>query len=328
MSQRSFSFSIFFSLLGIGGGLALVLASILTSAEQMRLLYQPRGLAIIGGGLLAVVALSFRASDLKRSLALIWELLTGGAEPDCESLLKECVMLATRGRESEGAEQKFWREIRPYLSHGMLQSGVELLIAGYSPEMIRHTLNSRRQQHNAVAESTEQLLQTLNRSAWMLGLAGALTGLLRTQLLTERELLPLYLGAVATPAIGGLLLSVLCFSPLLRLLQRRQRSWNNYLEMAQTGVLLLQERHHGLYLETVLKAFLPPQAPAPPPPNGAAVPGSVAVKGPKTSTFRQALAEEESPPTAVEAGADGKALSVDELRRFRPVQRPSDKSPS
>lgn len=323
MSQRSFSFSIFFSLLGIGGGLALVLASVFTSAEQLRLLYQPRGLAIIGGGLVAVVALSFRASDLKRSLGLLWEIMTGSAEPDCESLLKECVMLATRGRESEGSEQKFWREIRPYLSHEMLQAGVELLMAGYSPEMIRHTLQTRRHQHNTVAESTEQLLQTLTRSAWMLGLAGAVTGLLRTQWLSDRELLPLYLGGIATPAIAGLLLSVLVFAPLLRLLQRHQRSWQNYLEMAQTGVLLLQERHHGLYLETVLKAFLPPQLASAPVPASPPVPGAVAVAA-KSSAFRQALAEQDAtPPT--EPGGDGKALSVDELRRFRPVQRPPDK---
>ncbi|MGV3525569.1 MAG: MotA/TolQ/ExbB proton channel family protein [Candidatus Sericytochromatia bacterium] len=322
MSQRSFSFSIFFSLLGIGGGLALVLASVFTSAEQLRLLYQPRGLAIIGGGLIAVVALSFRASDLKRSLALLWEIITGSAEPDCESLLKECVMLATRGRESEGSEQKFWREIRPYLSHEMLQAGVELLIAGYSPEMIRHTLQTRRHQHNTVAESTKQLVQTLTHSAWMLGLAGAVTGLLRTQWLSDRDTLPLYLGAIATPAIAGLLLSVLVFAPLLRLLQRHQRSWQNYLEMAQTGVLLLQERHHGLYLETVLKAFLPPQELAAPMPASPPIPGAVAVAS-KPSAFRQALAEQDAAPPA-ETGTD-KALSVDELRRFRPVQRPPDK---
>lgn len=335
MSQRSFSFAIFFSLLGIGAGVAGVVAGIALSAEFPRQLLQYRGLAVLGGGLLAVLCLSYSLRDLTQCLQLLWEVLTGSADPDREGVLKECVMLATRGRESEGQETKFYREIKPYLSNLMLQSGVELLIAGYSPDMIRNTLNTRRDQECLKHESAQKLIQSLMQASWMLGIAGAATGLLRTQFLKSADQLSLYLAGIAVPLIAGLLLALLVFYPLLRQLQVHQREWVNYLEMSICGVLLLQSRHHAHYLETVLRAYLPPAAPAAP---AAPMPGGVAGSMPvrqtdsasansPRSTFQAALQHVDDEPASYSEADSAmldeaqQNLSVRDLRQFRPVQR-------
>ncbi len=342
MSQRSFSFAIFFSLLGIGAGVAGVVAGIALSVEFPRQLLQYRGLAVLGGGLLAVLCLSYSLRDLTQCLQLLWEVLTGSADPDREGVLKECVMLATRGRESEGQENKFYREIKPYLSNLMLQSGVELLIAGYSPEMIRNTLNTRRDQECLKHESAQKLIQSLMQASWMLGIAGAATGLLRTQFLKSADQLSLYLAGIAVPLVVGLLLALLVFYPLLRQLQVHQREWVNYLEMSICGVLLLQSRHHAHYLETVLRAYLPPAAPAAPLAGGVAgsrhvrqsdsasttsTNSSNSANSPR-STFQAALQHVDDEPTAHASDADSamldeaqQNLSVRDLRQFRPVQR-------
>lgn len=325
MSSRSFSFSIFFSLLGIGGGVALVLFGLAQVPELPRSLMHLRGLAVVFGGLMAVLCMSFSLDEATQSLSLLWDVLTGAADPDREGVLKECVMLATRGREAEGQENKFYREVKPYLSHHMLQAGVELLISGYSPEMIQNTLATRRDQENLKYQTALQLMRSLMQAAWMLGIAGAAAALPRTELLFSRPLMSIYFSSIAMPLALGLLLAVLLFLPLIRQLELHQRDWLNYLEMSSCGVMLLQARHHALYLETVLKAYLPPAPLLPPAPPVMATPvnvppGAAPVRG-AGSSFQEAL-RQESP---AESAEEPQALSVDELRRFRPIQKPNQR---
>jgi len=321
MSERSFSFHIFFSLIGVGGGLGLVLASLLSAPPVLQQLYQPRGWAMIVGGLLAVLQMSFSWPEIKQALALLWDILTGAADPDCHGVLKECVMLATRGREAAGQELKMYREIKPYLSHRMLQAGLELLVAGYDTSMIQDNLKTRQQQENAKYQTAEQVLQTCIRASWMLGLAAGLAGVLRTNLLTEQALLPFYFSGIAVPICLGLLLSCLFFYPLLRQVQVQRRKWQNYLDMNIAGVLLLQGRHHALFLETVLKAYLPLETNlTAPTPVQASAPGPA-----RPPAFREALAQQgpepAASPSAAELAAEQDALSTEQLKRFRPVKR-------
>lgn len=322
MEQRDFSFSIFFSLLGIGGGIGLILTGLISSAPALQQFYQPRGLGILIGGLCAVGFLSFSGKEIRQSLRLLWDLFSGQAVPDREGVLKECVMLATRSREAEGQEQKLYREIKPYLSHQMLQAGVELLIAGYSPEMIKDTLTTRSQQACLAYQSACRLFQTLSRAAWMLGLAAGATGLLRSNLLSQPDLWHFYFGGIAFPVVVGLLLSVLVFQPVLKQLQGHQENWQNYLEMSITGVLLLKAQHHAHYLETVLKAYLPLKpvvSAAPAQPVTAARPAAA-------NSFNQALQQQQdtpdtsSPAASAEPSAES-LLSVRQLGQFRPVKK-------
>jgi flagellar motor component MotA len=320
MSERSFSFQIFFSLLGTGGGLGLVLLGLLSSPPVMQNFYQPRGLLILGGGLLAVTWMSFSPTELRQSLRLLWDVLSGASSPDCEGVLKESVMLASRSREAEGQEAKLYREIKPYLSHAMLRAGLDLLIAGYDAQMVKETLQTRQRQELMQYQTTEQVLKTCLQASWMLGLAGGLTAILRTQLLQNADTLQRYLSGIALPMALGLLLSMLLFYPLLRQVQLQRSQWQNYLDMNIAAVLLLQGRHHALFLETVLRAFLPVQTAVPaPPPRPAAAPVMAAAPA---AGFQQALQQEQYPPAAeappADAGADG--LSKEQLKRFRPVQ--------
>lgn len=320
MSERSFSFQIFFSLLGTGGGLGLVLLGLLSSPPVLQHFYQPRGLLILGGGLLAVIWMSFSPAELRQSLRLLWELLSGASTPDCEGVLKESVMLASRSREAEGQEAKLYREIKPYLSHPMLQTGLELLIAGYDARMVKETLQTRQRQEMMQYHTAEQVLKTCLQASWMLGLAGGLTAVLRTQLLQNADTLQRYLSGIALPIALGLLLSMLLFYPLLRQLELQRQQWQNYLDMNISAVLLLQGRHHALFLETVLKAFLPVQAvqslPAP-----VARPAAMPVAAtPPAAGFQQALQQEQTPISPAEADASAEGLSKEQLKRFRPVQ--------
>lgn len=316
MSERNFSFAIFFSLLGIGGGFGLVVAGLLTAPQVLRLLYQPSAFALFLGGMLSIFCTAFSLEKSKQAFGLLWDILSGGSDPDCEGLLKECVMLATRGRESQGQEQKLYREIKPYLVHQILRSGIDLLIAGHVPDMIQATLETRKKQEMHKYLVADQVFQTLNRSAWILGLAAGVLGLLRTNYLQNQSTLPIYLGGIAVPIILGLLLSALVFYPILRQIRLHRTEWENYLDMGIAGVLLLQARHHSLYMEVVLKAYLPLDLPS-------TVVLKPVSKKPVPQAFQQALAqvEEVSIEEDPSESEDDQPLSVDQLRRFRPVHR-------
>src|SRR5690606_11545368 len=112
----------------------------------------------------------------------------------------------------------------------------------------------------------------------------------------------------------GLLLSCLLFYPLLRQVQVQRRKWQNYLDMNIAGVLLLQGRHHALFLETVLKAYLPlePISPAAP------APAQTSTAAPARPTaFREALAQQgPGPETAspLEPETEQDALSTEQLK--------------
>ncbi|MBF2054239.1 MAG: hypothetical protein IGS03_12380 [Candidatus Sericytochromatia bacterium] len=320
MSERSFSFQIFFSLLGTGGGLGLVLLGLLSSPPVLQHFYQPRGLLILGGGLLAVIWMSFSPGELRQSLRLLWDLLSGASSPDCEGLLKESVMLASRSRESEGQEAKLYREIKPYLSHPMLRAGLDLLMAGYDAPMVKETLQTRQRQEMMQYHTAEQVLKTCLRASWMLGLAGGLTAVLRTQLLQNADTLQRYLSGIALPIALGLLLSMLLFYPLLRQLELQRRKWQNYLDMNISAVLLLQGRHHALFLETVLKAFLPEQTAQPLPAPSARPAAMSAAPAPAATGFQQALQQEHAPDAPVTPDTSAEGLSKEQLKRFRPVQ--------
>jgi hypothetical protein len=64
-------------------------------------------------------------------------------------------------------------------------------------------------------------------------------------------------GALAS-AIYGLLLAHWGFYPLAEIVESRRQHNLRDLEMMLTAVLLLQARHHAIYVEGVLNAFLAP----------------------------------------------------------------------
>ena len=111
MAERNFSFSIFFTLLGLGIGTALLLTGILTSPQRLQFLYQPRGLGILLGGVALALFLGVAASVRQHMTALLWDIFTDSAMPNTAGALQECVMLATRTREARGQELKLCSQI-------------------------------------------------------------------------------------------------------------------------------------------------------------------------------------------------------------------------
>jgi len=197
---------------------------------------------------------------------------------------------------------------------------MDLLIAGHHREMVEATLRTHLKQDIRKYLIAEQVFQTLSQASWVLGLTAGVFGLLRTNYLQNQSTLPIYLGGIAVPIVLGLLLSTLFFYPLLRQIRLHRLEWENYLDMGIAGVLLLHERHHALYVETVLKAYFPQKLSSAPVQQKPVKPKVAA-----PTVFKEALVSQQEEATFQEPeindAHEEESLSVDQLRRFRPVQR-------
>jgi flagellar motor component MotA len=339
MSERNFSFSIFFTLLGLGVGTGLLFTGLLTSPQRLQFLYQPRGLGILLGGLSLCFFLGISSTTRKHLSALFWDLLTGSAEPNKQGAFNECVMLATRAREASGQELKLYREIKPYLQHETLRLGLDFLMAAYPENLIKETLEHHRDKRLWIYRQSAEAAQFLGRSSVGLGVGAAAIGALRSHLMVSPSTLPFYMAGIGLPLGLGCLLYAVVFSPLQQKMRYLEADWARYENLNIMGVILLQGRHHAHYVETILKAYLPHQSPvfapiAQQPASTPVAPFTPAGASPVASASQYPTTSPEGPaPPAPEASAEdfrsalayeadaGELLSRQQLSRFRPVKR-------
>ena len=337
MAERNFSFSIFFTLLGLGAGTGLLLTGVLTSPQRLQFLYQPRGLGVLFGGLSLCFFLGISATTRRHLSTLFWDLLTDSAEPNKQGAFNECVMLATRTREAQGQELKLYREIKPYLQHETLRLGLDFLMAAYPEDLIKETLAHHREKRLLVYRQCAEAAQFLGRSSLGLGVGAAAVGALRSHLMLSPSTLPFYMAGIGLPLGLACLLYAVVFLPLQQKMRYLETDWARYENLNMMGILLLQGRHHAHYVETILKAYLPHEtqivtparpmaAPVPPVNASPMAPAdeplyaqdTLEMNGQTLSSdlamgdFRSALAYE----------ADtGESLNRQQLSRFRPVKR-------
>lgn len=334
MSERNFSFAIFFTLLGLGVGTGLLFTGVLTSPQRLQYLYQPRGLGILGGGLLLSLFLGVSAVTRRHLMNVIWDLLTDNAEPNKQGALNECVMLATRTREAQGQELKLYREIKPYLQHATLRLGLDFLIAAYPEALIRETLERHREQRLWVYRQCAEALRFLGHASLALGTGAAAIGALRAHLIAP-GVLSFYMAGIGLPLGLGLLLYAIVFLPLQQKMRFLEQDWSRYEQLNMMGVLLLQGKHHAHYVETTLKAYLPHENLAPAMQRPAAAPTVAPVVSTQNAPMPSAAvplnpadsaSDDGSVPMDFQAALHQEELSQEplsrqQLSRFRPVKR-------
>ena len=331
MAERNFSFSIFFTLLGLGIGTALLLTGVLASPQRLQFLYQPRGLGIFLGGIALALFLGIAAPVRQQMLTVLWDIFTDNATPNKVGALQECVMLATRTREAQGQELKLYREIKPYLQHETLRLGLDFLMAAYPEALIRETLERHREQRLQMYRQCGEAFQFLGKASIAAGIGAAAMGALRGHLIAP-DLLSFYLAGIGLPLGLGCIAYAVVFLPLQHKLRYLEEDWGRYEDLNMMGVLLLQGRHHAHYVETTLKAYLPYANPVPAPrpvpvaqpeqpvdlsthqtPVHSAEPAGREVPTPGASADFQAALQQEVEPS--------EPLNRQQLSRFRPIKR-------
>lgn len=317
------------TLLGIFVGMGLLIWALFSDERLIGLLFQPQGLALILGGTLTACLIGFSWQELSSSLTSFLICFSGFDEPDLQDVYDTTVYLARQIREAESPEaaQRLLEDVRPRLPHPLLKEGLGLVVGGYTAPMIRETLETTLAQTSLQKSRQIRLWKFMGQMAPAFGLGGALLVLLQAQGLHDPNKIFPVLSAALVSLLYGVLFSGLAFFPIAEKLDAGRTEQIHYLQMCLESVILLQQRHHALYVESVLKPFLGEKQEQPKPIKAPPQPAR------KSSSFKQALAEESeaeedmdesptSPPLA-----PGQTLSANQLRQFRPVQKRRDSQP-
>jgi len=321
------------TLLGIFAGMGLLIWALFSDERLLGLLFQPQGLALIFGGTLTACLVGFSWQELSSSFTHFLICFSGFDEPDLQDVYDTTVYLARQIREAESPEagQRLLEDVRLRLPHPLLKEGLGLVVGGYTAAMIRETLETTLAQTSLQKSRQIRLWKFMGQMAPAFGLAGALLVILQAQGLLESSKIFPVLAAALVCLLYGVLFSGLIFFPIAEKLDAGRTEQIHYLQMCLESVILLQQRHHALYVESVLKPFL----------GEVEMPKPVKVTPPpirKNSSFstsmQQALAEEsdleQDEQDESQSGpplAPGQTLSANQLRQFRPVQRRRDPQP-
>ncbi|PIQ28620.1 hypothetical protein COW36_12390 [bacterium (Candidatus Blackallbacteria) CG17_big_fil_post_rev_8_21_14_2_50_48_46] len=317
------------TLLSMFAGLGLLIWAIFSDERLLGLLFQPQALALIVGGTLSATMLGFSWSELIGSLGSFLIAFSGGQDPDLQDVYDTSVYLSQQMREADSPEasQRLLEAMRPRLHHPLLKEGLGLVGGGYTAAMIRETLETTLAQTSIQKGREIRIWKFMGQSAPAFGMGGALLILLQlTQKTAEAAISVEVLGAALVSLLYGVLFSALFFMPIAEQLDAWRARQIHYLQMCLESVILLQHRHHPLYVESVLKPFLSVQGVSPRPKSFQAAPETAQPR--KNSFFKQALANEmeeapleDSPPAAPTSDT---GLSAQQLRQFRPVNRRKD----
>lgn len=319
------------TLLAMLTGMGLLIWALFSDERLLNVLFQPQGLALLLGGTLSAAMLGFSWQELISSLSSFLIAFSGTQEPELQDVFDTTVYLARQMREAESAEaaQRLLESVRPRLSHPLLSEGLGLIGGGYTTAMIRETLETTLAQTSIQKGRQIRLWKFMGQMAPAFGLGSALLVLLQlTQHPQEQAALLTGIGAALACLLYGVLFSGLIFLPIAEQLDAWRARQLHYLQMCLESVILLQQRHHPLYVESILKPFLstpPPSAPLP------ATSKTLTATPRRNIFFKQALAQEmtqaspETSPSKPEESAQ--TLSIQQLRQFRPIQKRQDSSP-
>jgi chemotaxis protein MotA len=221
-------------------------------------LINPSGLGIVVGGTLAAALLTYPTRELGQLVHSLWVIVSGRNHPDPDQLINECVTLAGQLRDADSGEEakRILENERGRLSHPFLQDGANLIANGYTDAMLRETLETSIAARMRRESDQVRTLRTLGNYAPAFGMIGALIGF-AAMASAPAEAATGVTGALAS-AIYGLLLAHWVFYPLAEMVETRRQHNLRDLELMLTAVLLLQARHHAIYVEGVLNAFLAP----------------------------------------------------------------------
>lgn len=314
-------------------GMGLLIWALFSDERLLNILFQPQGLALILGGTLSAAMLGFSWQELVSSLSNFLIAFSGTQEPELQDIFDTTVYLAQQIREAESPEnaQRLLETVRSRLPQNLLREGLGLIGGGYTATMIRETLETRLALTSIQKERQIRLWKFMGKMAPIFGLGATLVVLLQlTQSPQEQATLLTGIGSALVCLLYGVLFSGLIFLPVAEQLEAWRVRQLHYLQMCLESVILLQQRHHPLYVESVLKPFLhhfnsPVSASA-----------KTAMNSPPshkntTTSFRQVLSQEtaeitsENKPMNSETGNQN--LTIQQLRQFRPIQRRPDSRP-
>jgi len=243
------------SALGLVVGVGVVGWAHVSMGGDLRLFLQPEAVAVVFGGTLAALMISFPGEMLRAAVAGVFTI--GRRQPAPLELLVPAVMSYARTARRQGlqaVEQEAEQAKDAYLVRALTLSA-----SGLPVDMVRETLEIEARVSAERDEERAQVLEAAAGYAPTLGIVGAVLGLMRVmQHFSGTGGIGSGIAAAFVATIYGVGAANLIFLPLATRLRTRARTEALRRELVINGVLALREGASPGLVEERLSGYLKP----------------------------------------------------------------------
>src|SRR6056297_994696 len=240
------------SIIGVLTGAGLIVGSIILGGKIL-IFVNIQAVMIVFGGTLGATMIKYSLADLKKIPALL-SIIFSSTEMDSEEAIDVLVDFAEKARR-EGLlalEQDAMN-----LEDDFLQKGIQLVIDGTDPELVRNILETKLTFLEERHQQGRRIFLTMGELAPAFGMIGTLIGLI--QMLSQLDN-PDNLGSGMAVALittlYGATLANLFFIPLSKKLKSRTEEEVLMKEVIIEGILSIQAGENPRIIKEKLEAFL------------------------------------------------------------------------
>jgi chemotaxis protein MotA len=242
------------TILGVGAVLLLLTFMVLGAGGHASRFFEPTGIAIVMGGLLASALVSFRGNQIRAMMQALPRIFRD--EPSIEPEINQLVKFAGEyvRKDLRSAEQTIAQTSSPFL-----KLGFQLVLDNTSLDDLMRILEWRIRQLRENESSTARCYRALAGYAPSFGMLGTLAGLIG--MLTEINtadigLISKGLALALTTTVYGLLFAYIIFRPISLKLEQRTNRRIFVLHVLMDGLVLVRVGRGPAMVEDNLRHLL------------------------------------------------------------------------
>ncbi|MCP8899803.1 flagellar motor protein PomA [Gilvimarinus xylanilyticus] len=239
------------TLIGLLGALALIVASMFMSGEIGMFVNAPSLVIVVGGSVFAVMA-KFGLGQFLSAFKVAGKSFVNKLD-DPLDMIDEIVDLADAARKGgllslEGKD----------VSNGFLQKGIQLLVDGHDPDVVRTMLSKDRSLAERRHRGGSSIFASLGDVAPAMGMIGTLIGLVAmlANMDDPKAIGPAMAVALLTTLYGAMLANAV-FLPIADKLRLRAAEEYMIKSMIIDGLLAIQNGQNPRVIDTILRTYLP-----------------------------------------------------------------------
>lgn len=241
-------------------GFSLVIGAIVHGTSNYWSFLSLEGFLIVIGGAIANAFMSYQAIYVIRAFEAMWHMIhkakatREGLNAEIMRLIKWAYLVHSKGL--VGLEG----EVGAKIKEPLLRYGIDLVVTGYQPDIIRKMMNTAVEADYERAITPVTVLRNMASTAPAFGMVGTLVGMIIMLQNIQGDMTQIGTGlAIALLAtLYGILVARLVCLPAADKLQQKEEimRFRNY--MMTEGLVLLAEKQSPRYMQDRLNSFLEP----------------------------------------------------------------------
>lgn len=241
------------SLFGLALGFGLIIISIVVSSP-LSLFWNGPSVLIVFGGTIGAIMINYSLKDLKRIGSLL-RIIFSSDDHNPQEIIGILVSFAeVARREGLLALEEKAREV----NEPFLQKGIQLVVDGTDPELVRNILEIELSYLEDRHDSGQGMFEQMGAYAPSFGMIGTLIGLIAMlQELDSPDAIGSGMAVALITTLYGSVLSNLVFLPMAGKLRNKSAAELLMKEVMIEGILSIRAGENPRIVEEKLKAFLP-----------------------------------------------------------------------